>query len=65
MSHLWGLEPRNPDAQAVGQVTHQGVRMGAMFLKIVPIAVVMAFDAYSITDAVDVAKANQLERSVI
>lgn len=51
MSNLWGLTPRNPDALAAGQITRRGVRMGAMFLKIVPIAVVMAFDAYAIMDA--------------
>lgn len=50
MSHLWGLEPRNPDAPAAGQITRQGMRTGAMFLKIVPRAVFKASDAYTITD---------------
>lgn len=45
VNHLWGLEPRNPDAQTTGQILYQGVRVGAMLLKAVPMAVVMGFDA--------------------
>lgn len=57
------MRPRaqESDAQAIGQIPHQGGWVDAEFLKIVPIAVVISFEAYLITEAVALSKANQLE----
>lgn len=55
-----GPRAQESDAQAAGQVSHQGRRVGAVFLKIVPIAVVMGFKV-TLSWRPQLSKANRLE----